>query len=108
MILSIGIHIDVIFKIQAAFQLATLPSQLLRVRQDLLYLGGTRCDRLEISQPRTATKFSATSSYSTHLASLLTNTNLFHFHSDLEFFGKNLNQVAEINSFFCSIIKDRL
>ena len=102
-----GVGIYGILEIEAAFQLAALACQLLRVGQYLLRLCHAGCHRLEVGQPGAAAQFAAAGAYAAHFAGFLSDADLLHLDADVELLGQHLDQVAEIHAVVGGVVEYR-
>ena len=102
--LDIGIHL----KVNAALELGTLTSQVLRVQGDVLEAGGTRGHRHKSRHPRSTAERSSTRADAANASSLLARTDLLHLDTNPEDVGQHLDQLAKVHALVGDIIENRL
>ena len=103
-----GINVSGCLIIDAAFQLAALTRQLLRIERQILTAGRLGCDRLEICHKLGAAKWPAAHSEATDETGLLARPNLLHLYADVELFCKILDKLPEVHPLICNIVEDGL
>ena len=101
----LGVQIGLYLIIQAAFELAALAGQFLRVQGKVLYAGCRCCNALELSYIVGAAKLSSAYADAAYQTSLLTSADLLHLHPDVELFRKILDKLAEVHTAIGNIIE---
>ena len=103
-----GVQICRHLVIEAAFELAALPGQLLRIQGKILRTGGRCSDGLELRDIIGAAQLPAAYAQTTDEAGLLAGANLLHLHADVELFGKILDELTEVHAAIGNVIEDGL
>ena len=85
-----------------------MSGQLLGVEREVLCAGGTRRDGGEGGHPRGAAQLATAGTQTADATCLLACANLLHLDADVETLGKDLNQLAEIDSFVGNVVEDSL
>ena len=104
----LSIHIGSCLIIQTTFELSALTGQLLRIQRQVLTAGRRSRNRLETRYIVRAAEFTSAYTESSDKSGLLSSSDLLHLDTDTEFLGKDLDQLTEIHSSVCDIIKYRL
>ena len=85
-----------------------MSGQFLRVERDLLHSGGVGRNARETRDPRCTAEFASAGSDTADASGLLTGSDLFHLDADVEPFGEDLDQLAEIDPLVGDVVEDRL
>ncbi len=96
------------FIIEAAFELAALPRQFLRIERQILCPRRIGRDGLERRNIIGAAKLAPADSEASDQPRLLARTDLLHLNPDAEFLRKDLDQLTEIHTPVGDIIENRL
>ncbi len=99
-------HVSIHLVVQAAFQLAALSGQFLRVDGYILVACRRSGDGNKTRHPFAATHFASTGADTAYAACLLAGTDLLHLNLDPELAGQYFDQLAEIDPFISDIVKD--
>ncbi len=103
-----GVDVGGCLKVDAAFELAALPSQLLRVEGQVLAAGRGGGDGFEVRYELGAAQGPAAYAQAADEPRLLAGADLLHLYPDVELFRKVLDELAEVHAFVCNVVEDGL
>ena len=103
--LAACVRVRIVLIDQATLQLTALTCKFLRIERDLLHTCGIGRNRRERGDPRCAAQLTTAGTQTANATRLLTRTDLFHLDTDTELLGKNLDQLAEIDTFVGDVVE---